>query len=318
MRGDVWGAAFSPDGRRIVVTAIDVTVFDAGTGDNVATYPSFGERVTDAAYSPDGRLLLLASLDNTARVWNAENGRPISVLTAHVGGVFSVAISSDGQRLLTASGAQTLRIWPMGTNAKDLIADLKSAVPRCLTIAERAEFNLPSTPPDWCFDLEKWPYQSRAWKIWRRHKGPGSATAAGHLSGWLFWVRKLGADLRVQKPAEALIYLDEAISVLKQYSQNVPDEPRWRSGLVSTLIDRGHALNALRRRDEAIAAFESALPLVVKLAADEPDNNDRAADMALVLENIADALIAARRRSEGMRTFPAGTCHPRETCQGRT
>ena len=35
------------------------------------------DSVTSAAFSPDGRRIVTASADNTARLWDAETGKPI-------------------------------------------------------------------------------------------------------------------------------------------------------------------------------------------------------------------------------------------------
>jgi WD40 repeat protein len=43
-----------------------------------------------AAFSPDGTRIVTASWDNTARLWDAESGKPIGEpLTGHSGAVWS-------------------------------------------------------------------------------------------------------------------------------------------------------------------------------------------------------------------------------------
>jgi dipeptidyl aminopeptidase/acylaminoacyl peptidase len=63
------------------------------------------------AFSPDGRRIATASDDETARVWDAESGKPLAVLQGHAGDVVSVAFSPDGRRIATASADQTARLW---------------------------------------------------------------------------------------------------------------------------------------------------------------------------------------------------------------
>jgi len=68
-----------------------------------------------AAFSSDGQRVLTASWDGTARVWDAETGRPIAVLQEH-GGLVSAAFSPDGRRVVTGSwGDETARIWDAET-----------------------------------------------------------------------------------------------------------------------------------------------------------------------------------------------------------
>ena len=288
-RGGVWGAAFSPDGKRIVLTFIDANVLDADTGDLVATYSGFGERVFDVAYSPDGRYLLLASYDGTARVWNAQTGRPVATLTGIGGGVWSIAISADGRRLMTASGAQTVQVRRMALSTDQLVGEIKPIVPRCLTPAERAGFNLSPAAPEWCFAMDKWPYNSRAWKIWHQHKDDKVKPPQPDSAEWLSWVEKTGSALLAKHPAEAILYAQEGASITEELSENDPENPRWRLALASNLIDEGRALKALGRFQEAIDTYERPLMIVSSEAAAHPDNAGDQGDVAYVSELVGDA-----------------------------
>jgi WD40 repeat protein len=53
--------------------------------------------VLGAAFSPDGRRIVTVSKDKTARLWEAETGKPIGEpLTGHTDRVSSAAFSPDG------------------------------------------------------------------------------------------------------------------------------------------------------------------------------------------------------------------------------
>lgn len=302
-RGDKWGIAFSPDGRRLVVTGIDITVVALDNQDSATTYSGLGERTVDVTYSSDGRYLLLSSLDGTARVWNAESGRQVAVLSGSTGGVWTIAISADGRRVLTASGVDTLRIWPMGLNAERLSADLKSAIPRCLTPDERNEFNLPGSAPEWCFGLDKWPYNSRAWKLWHRHKDDADKPPQPGAPEWLVWVQKQGASLLAGDPAEALLCFQEAVSLFKRLAGNDRENPRWKVGLAVNLIDTARAMKALGRLTEALSALETASPLVVDWINADPSKPERQEELAYVYEHMADVLVKSRKRADGIASY---------------
>jgi WD40 repeat protein len=113
--GTVSGAAFSPDGKRIVTASLDTTarLWDGATGKPIGE-PLKGHAgpVWSAVFSPDGKRIVTASDDKTARLWDGETGRPIGEpLTGHAGPVFRAAFSPDGRRIVTASEDKTVRLW---------------------------------------------------------------------------------------------------------------------------------------------------------------------------------------------------------------
>ena len=63
--------------------------------------------VYHAAFSPDGRRVVTASRDQTARVWDAELGQPVTPPMKHGGPVSHAAFSPDGRRVVTASWDKT-------------------------------------------------------------------------------------------------------------------------------------------------------------------------------------------------------------------
>jgi energy-coupling factor transporter ATP-binding protein EcfA2 len=71
--------------------------------------------VYSAAFSPDGRRVVTASEDHTARVWEADTGKPVGAPLQHQAKVVSAAFSPDGRRVVTASGDTTARVWEADT-----------------------------------------------------------------------------------------------------------------------------------------------------------------------------------------------------------
>jgi WD40 repeat protein len=143
----VLSAAFSPDGARIVTASDDRTarIWDAHSGQTIATLAGHESKVYGAAFSPDGTRIVTASHDHTARIWDARSGKTIATLrhedrvlsavffqdfaqivtAAYIGGngqtiaivqrygqELSAAFSPDGARILTVSCCDpTVRIW---------------------------------------------------------------------------------------------------------------------------------------------------------------------------------------------------------------
>ncbi len=110
---NVYSAAYSPDGSRIVTASDDHTarVWDATSGQPLHTLRGHENTVSSAAFSPDGSRIVTASNDNTVRVWDAISGQPLHTLQGHDDEVQSAAFSPDGSRIVTASDDHTARVW---------------------------------------------------------------------------------------------------------------------------------------------------------------------------------------------------------------
>jgi WD40 repeat protein len=64
-----------------------------------------------ASFSPDGRRVVTASRGKTARVWDAESGKPVGEPMRHEGDVHAASFSPDGKRIVTASDDRSARVW---------------------------------------------------------------------------------------------------------------------------------------------------------------------------------------------------------------
>jgi WD40 repeat protein/energy-coupling factor transporter ATP-binding protein EcfA2 len=71
--------------------------------------------VSSASFSPDGQLVVTASEDGTARLWEVETGKEITVLSGHEGEVHLASFNPKGQLVVTASEDGTARLWEVET-----------------------------------------------------------------------------------------------------------------------------------------------------------------------------------------------------------
>lgn len=74
-----------------------------------------GGNVWSACYSPGGKRIVTTSKDRSARIWDAETGKPLVVLSGHESFVWYAEFSPDGTRVVTCSQDGTARVWDAET-----------------------------------------------------------------------------------------------------------------------------------------------------------------------------------------------------------
>ena len=111
---EVWGLAYSPDGRLLATVGGDKAVHlrDAATGDIVRTMISGTEDwPSRLAFAPGGRTLATADFGGSVRVWDVDTGRVICSFPAHPKRIWALAYSPDGRVLATGGRGRTIRLW---------------------------------------------------------------------------------------------------------------------------------------------------------------------------------------------------------------
>jgi WD40 repeat protein/serine/threonine protein kinase len=119
----VYGAAWNPDGQRVIVALHDGTARIWKVGDSAEPIVLRGHEgpVLTAAFSPDGTHIVTASSDKTVRVWRVDgSGQPI-VLRGHEGPIWRAAFSPNGKRIVTASVDRTARVWNVDGTGQPII-----------------------------------------------------------------------------------------------------------------------------------------------------------------------------------------------------
>jgi WD40 repeat protein/serine/threonine protein kinase len=111
--GNVYAAAFSPDGRQVAAACQDksIYIFDARTA-RYRVLRGHDDQVFAAAFSPDGTRLASGAWDGEVRLWELRTGA-VKLLPGHKAAVWRVTFSSDGRRLASASWDRTARLWDL-------------------------------------------------------------------------------------------------------------------------------------------------------------------------------------------------------------
>lgn len=140
---DICSAAFSPDGRYIVVAKKNhdtAYLCDAQSGRVLVAFSRHSEMINSVAFCPDGRYIITGSDDETAKLWDASTEllktpkelivpaitwdgptrKELRTFSGHTSRVQSVAFSPDGCRVLTGSVDGSAKLWDVATGREIL------------------------------------------------------------------------------------------------------------------------------------------------------------------------------------------------------
>lgn len=121
--GELAMATFAPDGQRVVTIAraqsrtrpgdwsAAAFLWEARTGQLLATLRSNDRDITGIAFSPDGTRMVTAANEATARVWSTTDGRELLTLSDHENFVPHADFSADGHRILTVAYDRVAHLW---------------------------------------------------------------------------------------------------------------------------------------------------------------------------------------------------------------
>jgi WD40 repeat protein len=182
LRDQVQSAVFSSDGGRVVTAHFDgpALIWNADTGKTIMVLEA---NLHGAAFSPDGRRVLTTGFRtreftggvstttwNEARIWDSETGKTTMILDGHQDSTYVVAaFGPDGRSVVTA-GDDGMSIWPVFPTTQELVDDTRKTVAACLTSEQRKLFFLNPEPPTWCIEMAKWPYNTETWQSWLAKK----------------------------------------------------------------------------------------------------------------------------------------------------
>jgi tetratricopeptide (TPR) repeat protein len=110
--GAVQGAAFSPNGLRLLTASADETakIWDVRRNKPLHVLRGHSAPVLAVRATADGRFAVTAG-DRTARVWSVADGKAVRTFEADAERVLSVAVSPTGQTVAAGDSAGNVEVW---------------------------------------------------------------------------------------------------------------------------------------------------------------------------------------------------------------
>jgi WD40 repeat protein len=160
--GTVGTVNFSPDGTKIISGSDDRTarIWDIALRRQTALLKGHTNRIKRVRFNATGTRAISAGRDGSARMWDVKTGQELATFrhaTEVKRNFINAAVFNPDQTQVATAATNIVRLWHIFPSTQSLIDYAKSSVPRCLTQEQRKTFFLDSDPPQWCFELGKWP-----------------------------------------------------------------------------------------------------------------------------------------------------------------
>ncbi|MBD1835730.1 AAA-like domain-containing protein [Cyanobacteria bacterium FACHB-472] len=107
-KSNTFGASFSRDGERIIMTDGDIASIWNTSGQKISEFKA-NQEIYNPSFSPDRKLIITTSPDNRVLIWDTFGKQVVEI--PHQDIVRGASFSPDGKRIVTTSDDKTFRIW---------------------------------------------------------------------------------------------------------------------------------------------------------------------------------------------------------------
>ena len=126
--GRVDKEALSQDGTLLLTAGAALQLWDARTGDAIASLPGVAhdDSITAIAFAPDGSAAAVGTRAGDLFTVQIPSGQPLHSSSGHAGRVCEIAFDADGKTFLSAGEDGTIRRWN-AANGQELARWIRTA-----------------------------------------------------------------------------------------------------------------------------------------------------------------------------------------------
>ena len=116
----IYTLAFSPDGKTLASGSASkgVMLWDAKTGDFIASLQGHARDISSVVFSRDGKLLATSSYDKTIDLWDLTTEKHVRTIYPGDGSISAIALSPDNKTLASASTNRPIKFWEVDTGKR--------------------------------------------------------------------------------------------------------------------------------------------------------------------------------------------------------
>jgi len=122
--GQVWSAAFSPNGKLLASISQNprkkiwtAKIWNVDSSHCLQTLQEYKRWMASVAFSPNSQILASGGANQTVKMWDVASGQCLQTLQGHERWIIrSVAFSPDGKILASGSEDRTVKMWDVGSS----------------------------------------------------------------------------------------------------------------------------------------------------------------------------------------------------------
>mgnify|MGYP006304861595 CR=1 FL=1 len=220
----IYGAAISPNGSKVVTGTAGAKVWDVETGDLSITLHEHGNYVSSVAFSSDGRRVATGDWEGFAMIWDPGTGERTrsfdldgpATSFPDSGFVVAVAFSPDGKYLAAGSNSPyRIKVWNIDSG--EGLLDIRGVFTQYLGFY-----------PDGQKILVRQSHNDRGWgEVWDIHTSEVVTT----FEGWQATLSPDGSRVVTQPTGGAEYLLYDAETGQLMHSCPKPDPQSWDAAL---------------------------------------------------------------------------------------